>query len=73
MKSFVALFALFSVVNGMCPLRMMPNSMLMMDGVMKMLPGKTDYYVTTPGDDCGSPPSSLKKGNPMKEACKSVS
>jgi hypothetical protein len=52
---------------------MMPNPMMMMNEMMKMLPKKTHYYMTTPEDDCGSPPSSLMEGNPKKEACKSVS
>jgi hypothetical protein len=83
MKSFGALFAILSVVSAqgmggmrkppMGPNGMMPSPMMMMNGIMKMLPKKTHYYMTTPEDDCGSPPSSFEEGNPKKEACKIVS
>jgi hypothetical protein len=83
MKYFVALFALLSIVNAqgmggmmkppMGPNGMMPSPMMMMNGIMKMLPKKTHFYMTTPEDDCGSPPSSFEEGNPKKEACKIVS
>ncbi len=65
--------AMLMAAADMMPPPPPPDPKMLMKLMHKYMPRRVDYYVaSSQDDDCGSPPSNVMKGDPMRGACQAV-